>query len=81
MLATITAHHSCFKDVLNRLGALRFAKAAARRRARAAERARLAELDRASLLALDDLGLLSGEGCDTEWGLLERAARLRNGWS
>lgn len=31
--------------------------------------------------AVDDLDLLSGEGCVTDWGLVECAGRLRSGWS
>ncbi|WP_176559331.1 hypothetical protein [Rubellimicrobium roseum] len=40
-----------------------------------------ADLDRLSLRTHDELGLLSGEGCVTDWGLLERAERLRSGWA
>lgn len=28
----------------------------------------------------DELALLAAEGCVTDWGLLESAARLRSGW-
>ena len=48
--------------------------------ARAALRHGEEALDRMCPHLLDDLGLRSGDSCVTDWGLVEAAWRMRNGW-
>ena len=36
-------------------------------------------LDRMCPYLLHDIGLLSGDSCVTDWGLVEAASRMRNG--
>lgn len=79
MFAAATVHRRLFVDALSGLRALRFAMAFTRRPVRAAECG--TDRDGMALPALDELGLLSGEGCISDWGLVERAARFRSGWS
>ena len=81
MFATATTHNRPFIGALEGLRSFRLSAAFSRERARAVGREGEADLDRMSLQALDELGLLSSEGCVTDWGLVERAARLRSGWS
>ena len=52
-----------------------------RRRVGADAREDEADQDRMALRTHDELGLLSGEGCVTDWGLVEQAERLRSGWA
>ena len=49
--------------------------------ARAAQRRGEEALDGMSSHLLEDIGPWSGDGCVTDWGLLESAERLRRGWS
>ncbi len=51
-----------------------------RRQARAVDRDGT-DLEDMSWHAFDVLDLMSGEGCVSDWGLVERAARLRDGWA
>ena len=81
MFATATTHKGPLVSALEGLRAFRLSAALGLGGARAANREGEADLGRMSLHALDELGLLSGEGCVTDWGLVERAARLRSGWA
>ncbi len=78
MFATATTHKPPFVSLLESLRAF---AAFSRGKACAIDREGESNLDRMSLQALDQLGLLSGEGCVTDWGLVERAALMRSGWT
>jgi hypothetical protein len=79
MFATATAHRQPFTHALQSLRAV-LGLAFGRGQARAIDREE-ADLEDMSPHALDVLELLSGEGCVSDWGLVERAAQLRCGWA
>ena len=81
MFATATTHKHPVMSVFEGLKAFRTSMAFRGGRAHATNRQGEADLERMSLRTLDDLGLLPADGCMTDWGLLESAARLRSGWS
>lgn len=81
MFTASTLHKGLFMSALEGLRSSRPRAALSRGRAREKDRCGETDQDCISLQALDALGLLSSEGCTTDWGLLERAARLRSGWS
>lgn len=80
MFATAALHKLPFMGALQELRTVHFGLGFNRERARAVQRE---ERDLACVPwhALDDLGLLSGEGCVSDWGLVEASGRLRSGWS
>ncbi len=80
MVTTPTLHKAPFMSALEGLRSSRPRAAFSREGARGKGRHGETEQDRISLQTLDALGLLSSEGCTTDWGLLERAARRRSGW-
>ena len=80
MIATVPAHKQPFLSAFQGLKTFRPSLASSRRRARTVDREEAAR-DCMSPPALDVLELLSGEGCVSDWGLVERAARLRDGWA
>lgn len=79
MFATATAHQQPVIGSLQSLKAF-LSLAFSRGPARAVDREETEQEDK-SPHALDVLDLLSGEGFVTDWGLVERAARLRDGWA
>lgn len=79
MLVTAPAHKQPFTGAFQSLRtALSLAFSRGQTHAVAREEA---DLENMSPHACDVLDLLSGEGCVTDWGLVERAARLRDGWA
>ena len=81
MFTTSILHRGPFISALKGLRSSRPRAAFGRVKARGKGRYSATDQDCMSLQALDALGLLSSEGCTSDWGLLERAARLRSGWS
>ena len=81
MSATATTRPPSLGMVLDRLDAFWRGAAVPRSSTRAMDRMEEAEASRLSLRTLDELGLLSGESCVTDWGLVEQAERLRSGWA
>ena len=81
MFATTIIPKRPFVSALAGLRPLHLSAVFSRGGARAVDREFEADLNRLSLRSLDELDLLSGEGCGTEWGLVERAARLQSGWA
>ena len=79
MFATATAHKQFVIGPLQSLKAV-LRRAFGRGPARAVAREK-ADLEGMSPHAFDMLDFLSGESCVTDWGLVERAARLRDGWA
>lgn len=80
MFATATTHKQPLIGPLQSLTAIRSSRSSSRGQARAVAREE-AELEDMFPHAFDVLDLLSGEGCVTDWGLVERAVRLRDGWA
>ena len=80
MFVTATAHKQPFISALQGLRALRLSLAFSRGQAQVVDRQE-ADLEDMSPHGVDVLELLSGEGCVTDLGLVERAARLRVGWA
>jgi hypothetical protein len=81
MFATATTHTQPFTGVLHSLRSFRPRLSFTRGHARLGASESDADQARTFLRTLDELGLLSGEGCVADRGLLEQAARLRTGWS
>lgn len=81
MFTTSTLHKGPFLSALEGLRISHLRAAFSRGRTRGKGCYGETDQDCTSLQALDALGLLSSEGCVSDWGLLERAARLRSGWS
>jgi hypothetical protein len=79
MFATAPAHKPPFTGALQTLRAT-LGLAFSRGQARAVDREE-ANPEDMSRHDFDVLELLSGDGCVTDWGLVERAARLRDGWA
>lgn len=80
MFATATAHKQPLIGARQGLRAFRFRLTFSRGQAQVVD-GQEADLVDMSRHAFDVLDLLSGEGCVTDLGLVERAARLRVGWA
>ena len=80
MFATATAHKQPLLGAIQGLKVIRRSFAFGQGRALTVSREE-ADLDRMSPHALDVLELLPCEGCVSDWGLIERSARLRSGWT
>ena len=76
MFATASFTRRPVSDALGALRAMRFTRALSPWRVPSTEDEDPANDHRMMLRTLDELGLLSGEGCSTERGLLELAAGL-----
>jgi uncharacterized protein YjiS (DUF1127 family) len=81
MLTTAPIHKPSFLRALEGLLDLHPASAFTGWRTCAAQRRGDDALDRMSLPLLDDMGLLSGDVCSTDRGLVELAMRARERWS
>ena len=80
MFATASTHKQPFIGASQGLRALSLSVAFTRGQAQVVDRQE-ADLEDMPLHVFDELGLLTGEGCVSDWGLFERAARLRDGWA
>ena len=80
MFTTAPAHKQPFLGAFQSLKTFRPSLALIRGQARSVDREEAA-LNCMPPHALDVLELLSGESCVSDWGLVERAARLRDGWA
>lgn len=81
MLMTPSIRRPSFLRALEGLLGLHPASAFTGWRSRAAQRRGDDTMDRMSLTLLDDMGLLSGDACSTDHGLVELAMRMRGRWS